>query len=201
MSTAQPQPAETDAQYYRRVLHHVIDANVAILDKVKADCLDAPPAPTAAEQATANLQAAQACAHLGRTIRRCIMLAQRPAAPAAKPAPPVRDHYHVASKEILVVVGDAINKDCGSDIPRSDRLHAEMHERLESPEIDDAIDNRPIPVIIAELCHALDVPVPPRRPAPPPPNPHANLTDDELADEVVAQLRRNRHHPNEVQRT
>jgi len=112
---------------------------------------------------------------IARAVRRSIALARSLAAPV----PPARDpaqHRAAARKRILREVEDAIQRTApasgqtapshaapnGSDADASDAaddsaeaLTAELHDRLDAPDLDDDISRRPIADIITEICRDL----------------------------------------------
>ena len=112
---------------------------------------------------------------IARAVRRSIALARS----LADPVPPARDpaqHRAAARKRILREVEDAIQRTApasgqtapshaapnGSDADASDAaddsaeaLTAELHDRLDAPDLDDDISRRPIADIITEICRDL----------------------------------------------
>jgi hypothetical protein len=58
-----------------------------------------------------------------------------------------------ARRRIIRAVEDAIQRDAPDD--EADSLHAEFLERLDAPDIEDDIADRPVAEIIADICHDL----------------------------------------------
>ena len=89
-----------------------------------------------------------------RGVRRSMLLARRLEEPlpadAATPADAIAHHRIAARKRIIRDVEDAIQRTCTPD--RAEHLHAELLERLDSPDLDDEIDHRPPAEIIADIC-------------------------------------------------
>ena len=86
-----------------------------------------------------------------RTVRRTILLIQRLAAP---PAP----SRAAPRRQLLRAVEDAIDRAAFRAAPApldTDSLHAELHERLDSPDLDDELGTRPVAEIVAEICRDL----------------------------------------------
>ncbi|GAC1339507.1 MAG: hypothetical protein NVSMB18_07850 [Acetobacteraceae bacterium] len=162
-------PVANDAAYYRDTLHHIIDMgvivarNVHVQAKTQLDAAENPtptptpdpaPAPVPTTAAPSAPALAAAFDRIARCIRRTIILARHlndpPRAPAQNP--------RAARRRILRNVEDAILRRDPSPAEH-DRLRAELHERLESPELAadlaEDIDLRPIDDIIAEICRDL----------------------------------------------
>ena len=90
---------------------------------------------------------------IARAVRRCIALAQllaRPLAPARDPA----QHRAAARKQVIRAVEDTIHR-AANEGDRAESLTIELRERLDAPDFDWDLANRPIPDIIAELCRDL----------------------------------------------
>ncbi len=111
---------------------------------------------------------------IARAVRRSIALARS----LADPVPPARDptqHRAAARKRILREVEDAIQRTApasgqtapshaapdGSDADApgandsAEALTAELHDRLDAPDLDEDISRRPIAEIITEICRDL----------------------------------------------
>ncbi len=177
MST-QPTPANlhtepshhaADTQYYRHVLHDLIDLGAGLArllhQQATAPAQAAPqqPAPPSAPDALVSIAAA--FDRIARAVRRSIALARS----LADPVPPARDpaqHRAAARKRILREVEDAIQRtapsvdDAASDAADADEasaeaLTAELHDRFDAPDLDEDISHRPVADIIAEICRDL----------------------------------------------
>ena len=110
---------------------------------------DAPPTPAPSPPSTDTLiSLAAAFDRIARAVRRCILLARSLDAPA----PPARDparHRAATRKRILREVEDAIHRT--NEGAAADALRAELHERLDTPDLDDDLGTRPIAEIITEI--------------------------------------------------
>ena len=84
-------------------------------------------------------------------VRRAAMLAHKYAQPI-----PVFDHAHhraTARQRIIRAVEDNIQRH--APYGEAEALHAELLERLDGPDLEDAIDSRPVAEIITELSRDL----------------------------------------------
>ncbi len=160
-----------DVQYYRHVLHDLIDmgAGLARVLYQQATAHAAPqdtgmqPAPTPAP----NLAIAIAAAfdRIARAVRRSIALVRSLAEPVQFAKTPAQ-HLAATRKRILREVEDVIQRtapasdDAASDGADTDNasaeaLTAELHDRLDAPDLDDDISSRPVADIITEICRDL----------------------------------------------
>ena len=146
--TTQPNPAEIepdqaadDAQYYRRILHRLIDKADSFTDRLYQQ------APTEAETLT---DLAKEFDRIALCTRRCIMLARK----CAEPLPMPRAQHRIAARQqIIRVIEDNIQRHAEDD--EADELHEELLDRMDSPDLDDDITTRPIADIIADICRDL----------------------------------------------
>jgi len=123
----------------------------------------AQPAPTKAPTPAASLQdLAAAFDSISRTVRRCIMLAQSldtPKQPARTPAPNRTADRTAARKHILRAVEDTLGRQDYDDSYRvcdpTEALHAELLDRMDAPDLDRDIANRPIDDIIKDILRDL----------------------------------------------
>ena len=147
----EPTHQASDAEYYRHILHQVIEINVTlarVLDqRVQAH---AEPAPPDAEPRHDLITIAAAVNDTSRTIRHCILVARKVAEPI-KAAPDPEQRRVAARQRIIRQVEDKIHRH-SFDQDEADSLNAELQERLERPDLADDIDHRPIAEIIADLC-------------------------------------------------
>ena len=148
---AAPDSGPDDAAYYRDVLHELIGMGLDIARAVHAQAQTEATADTAALAPLAG-----AFDRVSRAVRRTIALARRLDDPAPRPAGKQRA---AARARILRHVEDAIHR--GERPGNHDRLHAELHERLDGPDLDDEIDHRDIPDIVADICRDLGIAGPP----------------------------------------
>ena len=152
---APDQPAE-DAQYYRRILHDLIDmgADLAHLVHQQAKAQAQTPEPTRDPAAEPAPDLALAFDRIARTIRRTIALARKlaeplPAPPATKPT----QDRNLARRRIIRDVEDTIQRKANGT--HAESLHDELFVRLDAPDLEDDIDHRPITDIIEDICRDL----------------------------------------------
>jgi hypothetical protein len=154
---AQPAPTreestahrQADAEYYRRVLHSLIDMGAELAGLVLQQA-------RSQGEAAAPADLAVAFDRVARSVRRTVLLARRlDEAPQPAPAQP----RIAARKRILREVEDAIQRTAKGDA--ADSLHAELLDRLDAPDLDEEIDTRPVPEIIADICRDLGIAHPP----------------------------------------
>ena len=141
MSTAPitAQPADRTA-HHRDVLDGLIDLGHElareIVGQTKSHRLPAADAAIAFDRIT-------------RSVRRCIALYR-------KLAEPIRTVDRIAArKRIIRAVEDAIQRE--ADSPEAESLREELLDRLDTPDLDDDIDNRPVADIITEICRDLGI--------------------------------------------
>jgi hypothetical protein len=158
------QPA-ADAQYYRGILHGLIDIGAelarVVLSQAKAATTQTEPNPAPAQDVAPGFARARdpdpavAFERISRAIRRTILLAQKIAQPVAQAnAHPVQ-HRAAARRRIIRDVEDAIQRE--SRGVEAEFLHAELVDRLDGPDLDDDIENRPIADIIRDICRDLGI--------------------------------------------
>ncbi len=101
---------------------------------------------------------------ISRTVRRCIMLAQNLDAPRKPARPPAPSHTAApdrtaARKRILRAVEDTLGRqdydDSYRDCDPTEALHAELLDRMDAPDLDREITNRPIDDIIKDILRDL----------------------------------------------
>ena len=156
--SAEPTPAPTDtpaedAQFYRRALHRMIDITLDLADMIHAEAKAQSQSPEPnSDLLPALTSAAAAIDDLSRTVRRTVMLAQR----VADPAPTAAQRRAADRRRILRDVEDAIHR---SERKGADKefLTAELHERLDAPDLLEDVGNRPMGEIIADICRDLGV--------------------------------------------
>ena len=166
-TTPQDDPTKppADPHGYRAVLHDLIGMGAGLARLLHAQAnhqaeaarAAVPPPPTPAmpyePPATTLVTLTNAFDRISRAVRRCIALAERLAHPPA----PARDPAHTrttARKHILRAVEDTIHR-AANEGDRAESLTIELRERLDAPDLDWDLANRPIPDIIAELCRDL----------------------------------------------
>jgi hypothetical protein len=173
---ASPNPAsqrDEDAQYYRQVLHELVEIGTRLaraIDRQAAPESNAAPAaaPEQAAQPAPAPEAAPVAApdltiafdRVARTIRRTIALARKlsePAqpSPAERAAAAAEQRRRAARKQIIRDVEDTIRREAHGR--EAEALHAELYERLDTLDLDDDIENLPIAEIIAAIRRDLGI--------------------------------------------
>ena len=151
-----------NTQYYRQVLHELIDMGADLARNVHQQARPHAPARTPAPIL------APACPNdptiafdrIARCVRRTIALART----LAQPLPPRPGQHGLgqhglaqqrtsARKRIIRAVEDVIHR--RTDGPHAESLHAGLSDRLDSPDLDDDIASRPVAEIINEICRDL----------------------------------------------
>ncbi len=158
-----------------RLLHQQATAQAAQRTATPATQQDPAPQPVPAPAPDAlipdtliSIAAAFDCT--ARAVRRSIALARS----LADPVPPAQDpaqHRAAIRKRILREVedtiqrtapssdqaasGDASFEDADSEDTSAKALTAELHDRLDAPDLDDDISSRPVAEIITEICRDL----------------------------------------------
>ena len=182
-----------DTGFYRQVLHDFITIGADLARTLHQQATTPAPAPqhpkpTPKPPATPLPEIIAAFDRLARAVRRSILLARS----LATPPPPARDpaaHRTAARKQVIRAVEDAIQRasqhahDAQSH-DAAEALTAELHDRLDAPDLDDDLATRPIADIITEIRRDLGLASPPgdtpgaaeppptspnSKPAPPPP--------------------------------
>ena len=167
-------PANGNDAHYDQVLRDLVDMATDIArvvhTQITQEATHGREAATAALPPThkpANDQSASpilviAFDRIARTIRRTVLLAKKlPSLAGAQHTAPTTDPglRRIASrKRILRQVEDVIQRDAKPD--HLDALQTELRERLDSPDLEDDIDHRPIQDIVADICRDLRVPLP-----------------------------------------
>ena len=167
---SRPDPADRasqrdeDAQYYRQVLHELIEIGTDLartLHRQAALESNAEPdaAPAAAQAPAPTPDPTIAFDRIARTLRRTIALARKltdPTPPRPKDLAAERRAEHAserrlaARKQIIREVEDTIQR--RSNGAEAEALHAEFYERLDDPDLDDDLDQRPVAEIIKDIC-------------------------------------------------
>ncbi len=118
-----------------------------------------PPAPDL-PAADALIRTAASFDQIARAVRRSIALAQsleHPKQPARNPT----EHRTTARKRILRAVEDTIQRkdfdDAYADCDSPDTLRAELLDRMDAPDLDDDIANRPVEDIIRDILRDLGI--------------------------------------------
>ena len=167
-----PEPADRasqrdeDAQYYREILHELVEIGARLARAIDPQTTTQPgaapeqagqPAPAQAPQPAPSI----AFDRIARTIRRSIALARKISEPGPEPRAAEQAHQRrrSARKQIIREVEDTIHRDVhGPDAEaRAESLHAELYERLDTLDLDDDIDNLPIADIVAAIRRDLGI--------------------------------------------
>ena len=170
-SPALPDPADRatqrdeDAQYYRQVLHELVEIGARLARAIDRQAAAAPgaapePAPAQAPQPDPTI----AFDRIARTLRRTIALARKLSDPA-QPGPTERaaadaqQRRRAARKQIIREVEDTIHREAhGPEAQeRAESLHAELYERLDTLDLDDDLDTLPIADIVAAIRRDLGI--------------------------------------------
>ena len=128
---------EQEAQHYRAVLRKLVDIAME-----HATAL--PPKP----------ENAVPLDRIARTIRRCILLSRKLGEPLPTPRPTPIDRT-AARKKILRDVEDQIYRQASR--AEAAPLEAELRDRLDRPDVEDDLAQRPIHEIITEIARDLGV--------------------------------------------
>ena len=148
---SQPEPTDLarqrdeDAQYYRGILHELVEMATDIARAVHRQAASEPAA-TPAEAPTPDPTIA--FDRIARTLRRTIALARKITDPTSpRPAAQAAERRRIARKQIIRDVEDTIQRRAeGAD---AEALQAEFYERLETIDCEDDIANLPIAEIVA----------------------------------------------------
>ena len=152
-----PEQRAENTQYYHRVLHRMIDLGANLAERIQqtpvnpAEATAAGREPDAAPTDTVSREFDR----VTRGVRRSIILAQRIQDPvAARAEADPAQHRILARKRILRVVEDEIHDKFDGET--AEAMRQELLERLDSPELEDDIDTRPIDEIIIDIRRDLD---------------------------------------------
>jgi hypothetical protein len=159
-----------------RLLHQQASAQAAQQAITQAHAAPQDPAPQPAPAPAPDaltpdtlISIAAAFDRIARAIRRSIALARS----LADPAPPAKNpaqHRAAARRRILREVEDTIQRmspgsddadfdAADADDASADALTAELHDRLDAPDLDDDVSSRPVADIITEICRDLGLAV------------------------------------------
>jgi hypothetical protein len=143
------QVAEVE-DYYRHVLRNLVEIGADLARMIQQEAHEA----QAARLADATVSAAKSTVDfagpfdlIARGIRRTILLDHKLAEPKKPPSPHQRT---AARKRIIREVEDAIQSNAPDE--QAETLHAELLERLDSPELDDELATRSVAEIVTDIC-------------------------------------------------
>ena len=155
---AAPTNRELDAERHRLLLSQLADIGMTIAHAI-GQAASAHAAATAAAinepapDAAILPKLAAAYDRVARSVRRTVMLSEQ----LGKPEPAPRQARTAARKRIIREVEQAIERRTGqgdnADTPES--LRAELTERLDSPDFDDDLADRPVADIIIDIVRDL----------------------------------------------
>jgi hypothetical protein len=166
-----PEPADPasqrdeDAQYYRQILHELVEMATDIARAVHRQATAGQSAePAAAPAAAPTPDPTIAFDRIARTLRRTIALARKisepvPLSTAVQAAEQAQQRRTAARKQIIREVEDSIQRDVhGPEAEaRAEALHAELYERLDTLDLDDDLDTLPIAEIVAAIRRDLGI--------------------------------------------
>ncbi len=180
--TIDPGAYAADARHHREVLNELIDmgADLARLLHKQATTVGwvseaqptiTPPPDASLSNSPQNPQSTPTLAattpdltlafdRIARCVRRTVLLARRIAEPMpAGPAEAAAGHRVAARRKIIRDVEDAIGRAAQAAPKSADAgaLNAELHDRLDAPELDDDIRRRPVADIVADICRDLGI--------------------------------------------
>ena len=161
-SATQVSQRDEDAQYYRQVLHELIAIGTDLARTLHRQATPQPkaepnnqPSPETAAAPVAAPDPTIAFDRIARTLRRTIALARKitdptPSRPAQLRAEHASERRLAARKQIIREVEDTIQR--RSNGAEAEDLHEELRERLDDPDLDDDLDQRPVADIIKDIC-------------------------------------------------
>jgi len=138
------EPVGADLEQCRQVLRNLLEVGNEIAVMLARQALSQENAPAEAQKAAASYNA------VAQSLRRTVMLQEKLAKPRKTSVNRV-----AARKRIIRDVEDAIESQAEPD--EQETLRAEFLERLDSPDLEDDINARPLADIIADICRDLGV--------------------------------------------
>ena len=147
-----------DGVYYRRVLHELIELGSELARLVVGEAR-ARVAVAAADDGAARADvngAAEAFERVSRAVRRTVRMAQFVAEPVGSGGRSVAAQRVTNRRRVLRGVEDMIQREVGGEA--AERLHAELLERLEGPDLDDELLDRPLDEVIRMVRCDLGLP-------------------------------------------
>ncbi len=140
-----------DAQYYRGILHGLIDKanDIAGMIHQQAQTQAANAAPDSSPCLVPSPMTRDAFEQIAWTIRRCILLALKVAEPVkVRTADEAGPRREAVRRQIIRRVEDSIHRDAPA--AEAESLRAEFAERLDAPEFQADLD-RPIDEVVREI--------------------------------------------------
>lgn len=151
---------DADTAYYRQMLHELaemaMDLARAVHRQATQPSTDPAPEPGAAPAPASNFTAAAvALDRLARTVRRTVALARTLADPAPPhPATQAASRRLAARKQLIRAVEDRIQRRT-EGATDAVVLRAELHERLDTPDLDDDLAHLPVAELVKAICRDL----------------------------------------------
>jgi hypothetical protein len=159
---AQPNLADQqaqDAQYFRRVLLEFIDIGADLMRLVRKEAHTQAEYTERVQNTDPYLSERQdptvAFERITRAVRRTMVLVRKLNEPLPPPAASKSEHRTAARKRIIRDVEDTIQRTTKDD--EAESLHAELLDRLDGPDLDEDIDQRPVAEIITDICRDLGI--------------------------------------------
>jgi hypothetical protein len=137
--------ATDDAQFHRSLVRRLLVLGADMAEQIHQHATTQMAASPDAATVTAF---GNAFAQASLCVRKGVLLARH----VAEPARPAIDRV-AARQRIIRTVEDTIQRTDTTEHP--DTLHAELRERLDSPDLDDDLAGRPVDEIIAEIVRDL----------------------------------------------
>ena len=148
-------PPGPEAPYYCGVLHELIDMGADLARIIHRRAREQDEAGQPAEEPGGARDLAPVFERVTRGIRQNILLARKISEPVTPRCQMPRSQTPrvAARKRIIRAVEDAIQRSFDGD--EAEALHGELIERLDSPDLEDDIDGRPVADVIADICRDL----------------------------------------------
>ena len=134
---------------HRHVLNAMIDAGAELMQIMLQQARARHAADADGPAPVAGPAVAEDYDRVSRSVRRSIMLVQRLSEPAADQSAKHDAEQRAARRQIIRAVEDEIEAKSSGD--EAESLVAELHERLDGPELDDEIGVRPVAEIINDV--------------------------------------------------
>ena len=138
-----------EVSQHRHVLNAMIDAGAELMQIMLQQARAQGAADADGPATVAGPAVAEDYDRVSRSVRRSIMLVHRLSEPAAEQTAKDSAQQRVARRQIIRAVEDEIEAKSRGD--EAESLVAELHERLDGPELDDEIGVRPVAEIINDV--------------------------------------------------
>ncbi len=154
---SRPEPADPaaqpdeDAQHYRQMLYELAEIGMDIARTLHRQATQPAAAPDSAPAEAPQPDPTVAFDRIARAVLRTIALARTLTDPAQpNPAAQAGQRRLAARKQVIRAVEDTIHR-AAHEGDRAESLIAELRDRLDDPDLDWDLANRPIPDIIADI--------------------------------------------------